>query len=104
MPGLGIADGDVVDLVGIADGDVVDLVGIADDRVERRVARFRVVSYPTTRGCAAAYYPETNPLVPLDSQAEESGTPTSKSVLIRLVPHRAEVREPALAAGGAAGS
>ncbi|MGA9853872.1 MAG: FdhF/YdeP family oxidoreductase, partial [Gammaproteobacteria bacterium] len=65
--------------LGIADGDVVDLIGVADDDVERRVDRFRVVSYPTTSGCAAAYYPETNPLVPLDSQAEESGTPTSKS-------------------------
>jgi molybdopterin-dependent oxidoreductase alpha subunit len=93
MPGLGIAD-----------GDVVDLVGIADDGVERRVSRFRVVSYPTTGGCAAAYYPETNPLVPLDSQADESGTPASKSVFIRLVPHQAETREPALAAGGAVGA
>ena len=92
MPGLGVSD-----------GDVVDLVGIADDGVERRAARFRVVSYPTARGCAAAYYPETNSLVPLDSQADESGTPTSKSVVIRLVPHRAAVGEPALAAGGAAG-
>jgi formate dehydrogenase major subunit len=75
MPDLGVRDGDVVDLVGVAgDGD-------------RRVARFRVQSYPTARGCAAAYYPETNPLVPLDCQADESGTPTSKSVLVRLVPH-----------------
>jgi molybdopterin-dependent oxidoreductase alpha subunit len=90
--------------LGVADGDVVDLVGIADDGVERRVDRFRVVSYPTARGCAAAYYPEANPLVPLDSQADESGTPTSKSVLIRLVPHPAAVREPALTAGGAAAS
>jgi molybdopterin-dependent oxidoreductase alpha subunit len=89
MPGLGVAD-----------GDVVDLVGIADDRVERRAERFRVVSYPTARGCAAAYFPEANALVPLDSQAQESGTPTSKSVFIRLVPRHVEAREPALAAGG----
>ena len=45
---------------------------------------FRIVSYQTPRGCAAAYYPETNPLVPLDSTAEGSNTPTSKSVVIRL--------------------
>jgi formate dehydrogenase major subunit len=77
---------DMPDL-GVQHGDVVDLVGVAGDGVGRRVARFRVQSYPTARGCAAAYYPETNPLVPLDSQAEESGTPTSKSVLVRLVPH-----------------
>ncbi len=72
--------------LGVQDGDVVDLLGIAEDGVQRRAERFRVVSYPTARGCAAAYYPETNPLVPLDSVAEISGTPTSKSVIVRLVP------------------
>jgi hypothetical protein len=41
-------------------------------------------TYPTPVGCAAAYYPETNVLVPLDSVADESGTPTSKSVVVRL--------------------
>jgi anaerobic selenocysteine-containing dehydrogenase len=90
MPGLGVGD-----------GDTVDLIGIAPDGVQRRADRFRVVSYPTARGCAAAYFPEANALVPLDSQADESGTPASKSVLVRMVPHRVEVREPALAAGGA---
>jgi hypothetical protein len=42
------------------------------------------VGYQTPRGSAAAYYPETNTLVPLDSTAVESNTPTSKSVIIRL--------------------
>jgi hypothetical protein len=37
-------------------------------------------------GCAAAYYPETNVLVPLDSVADVSNTPTSKSVVVRLEP------------------
>ena len=45
---------------------------------------FRIVAYDQPRGCAAAYYPETNLLVPLDSTAEGSNTPTSKSVVIRL--------------------
>jgi anaerobic selenocysteine-containing dehydrogenase len=72
--------------LGLADGDVVDLVGIAADGVERCAPRFRVVAYPTSRGGAAAYYPETNALVPLDSVADVSGTPTSKSVVVRLVP------------------
>jgi len=52
----------------------------------RRAPHFRVVLYPTTRGCAAAYYPETNVLVPLDSTADTSNTPTSKSVVIRFEP------------------
>ncbi|HTX45232.1 MAG TPA: FdhF/YdeP family oxidoreductase [Solirubrobacteraceae bacterium] len=73
--------------LGVTDGETVDLIGIAKDGVKRRADRFKVVSYPTSRGCIAAYYPETNPLVPLDSVALESGTPASKSVLVRLVPH-----------------
>ena len=39
---------------------------------------------PTTPGSAAAYYPETNVLVPLDSVADISNTPTSKGVVVRL--------------------
>ncbi len=70
--------------LGLADGDVVDLVGEAADGSERRAERFRCVAYDTPRGCAAAYYPETNALVPLDSTADGSGTPTSKSIVVRL--------------------
>jgi anaerobic selenocysteine-containing dehydrogenase len=71
--------------LGIADGSFVDLVSEWSDG-ERRAPHFRVVSYPTARGCAAAYFPETNVLVPLDSVAEESNTPTSKAVVVRLEP------------------
>jgi molybdopterin-dependent oxidoreductase alpha subunit len=71
---------------GLTEGQYVDLVGEWDDGVERRAPHFRVVGYPTARGCAAAYYPETNVLVPLDSTAETSNTPTSKSVVVRLEP------------------
>ncbi len=72
-----------IESLGRSDGDMVDLVGEWEDG--ERVARgFRIVSYDQPRGCAAAYYPETNPLVPLDSTAEGSNTPTSKSVIVRL--------------------
>lgn len=74
---------DLTDL-GFVDGDVVDLVSEFTDGVERRAAGFRVVAYDTARGCAAAYFPETNVLVPLDSTADGSQTPTSKSVVVRL--------------------
>ncbi|MFD8794934.1 hypothetical protein ACFV1T_29955, partial [Streptomyces vinaceus] len=62
--------------------------GLAEcnDGVERRAPGFRVVHYPTARGCAAAYYPETNVLVPLDSTADVSNTPASKSVVVRFEP------------------
>ncbi|MBB6346345.1 molybdopterin-dependent oxidoreductase alpha subunit [Nonomuraea muscovyensis] len=76
---------------GLADGEVVDLVSEWPDG-ERTAEGFRVISYPTARGCCAAYFPETNVLVPLDSVAETSNTPTSKSVVIRLV--RADPRTP----------
>ncbi|NJC21320.1 molybdopterin-dependent oxidoreductase alpha subunit [Arthrobacter pigmenti] len=69
---------------GLTDGSMVHLVSEYDDGVQRRAENFRAVAYPTPRGCAAAYYPETNVLVPLDSTADVSGTPTSKSVVIRL--------------------
>jgi len=69
--------------LGIADGEQVDLVSVWSDG-ERRAEDFRVVSYATARGCAAAYFPETNVLVPLDSVAKVSNTPVSKSVVVRL--------------------
>ncbi len=68
----------------LADGSYVDLVSEWRDGVERRAPGFRVVHYPTARGCAAAYYPETNVLVPLDATADVSNTPASKSVVVRL--------------------
>jgi molybdopterin-dependent oxidoreductase alpha subunit len=71
--------------LGLADGDVVDVVSEWSDG-ERRAPRFRVVAYPTARGCAAAYFPEANVLVPLDSTAEGSQTPTSKQLIVRLEP------------------
>ncbi|GAA1963121.1 FdhF/YdeP family oxidoreductase [Microbacterium deminutum] len=84
-----------IQVLGFSDGEIVDLVSEwagADGVVqERRAESFRIVGYATPRGNAAAYYPETNVLVPLDSVADVSGTPTSKSVVVRL-----ERRDPSL--------
>lgn len=77
-----INEADIADL-GFSEGEMVDLVSEFRGS-ERRAENFRIVSYSTPKGCAAAYYPETNVLVPLDSVADTSGTPTSKSVLVRL--------------------
>ncbi len=68
---------------GMADGEIVDLISEWPDG-ERKAEEFRIIAYPTARGCCAAYFPETNVLVPLDSVAETSNTPTSKSVVVRL--------------------
>jgi molybdopterin-dependent oxidoreductase alpha subunit len=75
-----------LEALGLADGAMVDLVGEWRDEPDRRAPGFRIVAYPTARGCAAAYFPETNVLVPLDSTAEISNTPTSKSIVVRLEP------------------
>jgi hypothetical protein len=64
-------------------GEVVDLVSVYDG-AERRAEEFRIVAYSTAHGCVAAYFPETNVLVALDSVAKVSNTPASKSVVIRL--------------------
>ncbi len=75
-------------MLGFAVDDIVVLVsectGVDGQVQERRAEAFRVVAYQTPEGNAAAYYPETNVLVPLDSVADVSGTPTSKSVVVRL--------------------
>jgi anaerobic selenocysteine-containing dehydrogenase len=76
---------DDITALGFANGDHVDLVAHWEgDAIERRAKGFRLVEYETPRGSAAAYYPETNPLVPLESTAAGSNTPTSKSVMVRL--------------------
>ena len=50
-----------------------------------RIARcFRVVPYDAPRGCAAAYFPEANVLVPHDHVAEGSNTPASKAIVITV--------------------
>jgi formate dehydrogenase major subunit len=75
---------DDITALGLAEGQVVDLVSEWTDGSERRAPAFRIVPYDQPRGCAAAYYPETNPLVPLDSTAIGSNCPTSKSIIVRL--------------------
>jgi formate dehydrogenase major subunit len=93
---------DDITAFGLEDGQRVDLVSEWEDGAERRVRGFRVVPYPTPRGCAAAYYPETNPLVPLDSVALGSLCPASKSVIIRLEPPAPAPAPTAVPAAGAA--
>ncbi|RNM26513.1 CbbBc protein [Dickeya undicola] len=72
--------------LGLQDGDRVDIETLWHDHIERKVLGFRLVSYDIPRGNLAAYYPETNPLVPLSSYGEGTFTPTSKSVPVRITP------------------
>ena len=65
------------------EGESVDLYN-HHGGVERIARNFIIVSYPVPRGCTATYFPETNVLVPIDSVAEKSNTPTSKLVIITI--------------------
>jgi molybdopterin-dependent oxidoreductase alpha subunit len=77
--------------LGLEAGQVVDLTSHFQDR--QRVARqFIVVEFPIPRRCAATYYPEANVLVPIESVAERSNTPTSKFVIITVAPSRRKGR------------
>jgi molybdopterin-dependent oxidoreductase alpha subunit len=74
-------------LLGIAEGARVDVTSHFTNGAceETRVLRgFRTVAYDVPRGCAAAYFPEANALVPLAHHAEGSLTPAYKSVVISL--------------------
>jgi molybdopterin-dependent oxidoreductase alpha subunit len=68
---------------GLAEGDRVDLTSHFRGET-RRVEAFRVVPYDLPRGCAAAYFPEANPLVPAADAAWGSNTPAYKSIEISL--------------------
>ena len=96
----GIHNGRRVVLVNPADIEALGLADGANGRPRRllggRSRERRAEELPRRvlsdrAGCAAAYFPETNVLVPLDSVADISNTPTSKGVLVRLVP--ADVKE-----------
>jgi molybdopterin-dependent oxidoreductase alpha subunit len=70
---------------GLREGQRVDLT--SHFRGEKRTLRgFRALAYDLPRACAAAYFPEANGLVPLDSQAELSHTPSYKSIEISITP------------------
>ncbi|MXP53839.1 FdhF/YdeP family oxidoreductase [Pantoea sp. Seng] len=76
--------------LGFSEGQLVDIETLWNDGLTRRVSGFKLVPYNIPRGNLAAYYPETNPLVPLSSYGDGSGTPTSKSVPVKLALTAAE--------------
>ncbi len=67
----------------LAAGGQVDLIGHFAGE-ERMAPGFTIVEYDIPRRCLATYFPETNILVPIDSYADRSQTPTSKSVVVSL--------------------
>lgn len=72
-----------IEAAGLKTGDYVDLTSHYSG-VERRAPHFMVVEYDIPRQCVGTYFPEANPLVPVDLFADKSETPVSKSVIIKL--------------------
>jgi anaerobic selenocysteine-containing dehydrogenase len=72
--------------LGLDKGQQVDIHSHwPNEKIQTRTAKdFTLVEYGIPRGCAAAYYPETNDLIPLSSVADKSNTPAYKSVVISL--------------------
>jgi molybdopterin-dependent oxidoreductase alpha subunit len=70
---------------GLQQGQLVDLTSHFEG-VARTARHFLVAPYSIPRRCAATYFPEANVLVPVNSTADRSNTPTSKSVIITIAP------------------
>jgi molybdopterin-dependent oxidoreductase alpha subunit len=68
---------------GLKAGDYVDLYSRYQCNI-RKAENFMVVPYEIVQGCCATYFPEANVLVPIDSFADRSFTPTSKLIVVSL--------------------
>ncbi|MFK0007093.1 FdhF/YdeP family oxidoreductase [Paenarthrobacter sp. NPDC090520] len=75
--------------LGFQDRDLVDVISTFAG-TERRANKFRLIAYPTAKGCAAAYFPEANALVHRELVARESNTPGYKAMTVRFVRHAEE--------------
>ena len=80
MDRLGIKTGAMVDLTSHFEGDSLT------------APKWRVVEYEIPSGNIATYFHEANCLIPLNSVAEGSNTPTSKSVCVTVQPSMQNMR------------
>ncbi len=78
---------DDMDELGLNPMDLVDLTSHYAGR-QIQASKWKVIPYDIPRRNLAAYFPEANVLVPLDSVAKGSNTPTSKWVEVSLNPHK----------------
>ncbi|MDB5665688.1 FdhF/YdeP family oxidoreductase [Cypionkella sp.] len=69
---------------GLREGQQVALVSAHDDGHSRRLGGLRLIAYDLPMGCVAAYYPESNVLVPLELYDTASKTPAFKGAPVRL--------------------
>jgi len=72
--------------LGFMAGDIVDLYNYHGG-VQRVAHKFIIIPFSIPEQCTATYFPETNVLVPIDSTADKSNTPTSKMIILKLKKH-----------------
>lgn len=77
---------------GFEPGERVDLVAVSNDGIERVVRNFKLVPHAFPARSCAAYYPEINPLVPLQAHDPLCFTPSYKGIPIRLIRTKSEKR------------
>ena len=69
-------------------GDVVDVETAFASDIPLRLVGLTAVTYDIAPGSVATYYPEANALVPLSYRDIQSGTPSYKSVPVRITASR----------------
>jgi molybdopterin-dependent oxidoreductase alpha subunit len=79
--------------LGFQKGEFVDLTTAMEDATPRVARGFRIVAYDIPQGCIGAYYPETNPLIPLSHHDRQAHTPAYKATPVRV--SRSVLGEPA---------
>ncbi|MCA5968757.1 FdhF/YdeP family oxidoreductase [Pseudomonas sp. P129] len=74
-----------IERLGLKAGDYIEFQTALDPTTARRAAGFKVIPYDVPQGCCAAYYPETNGLLPLANRDKHGNTPAAKSIPVNLV-------------------
>lgn len=82
---LFMSDADL-DKRGLEHGDLVDIETMVAGS-SLRLENMTVIAYNIAPGSVGAYYPEANILIPLDYIDKQSGTPSYKSVPVRVTRH-----------------
>ena len=74
-----------IDKASLVEGQYVDLISHFEGE-ERRADHFLVLKQSLPSRCVVTYFPEANPLIPSRSVADKRNTPTSKSVVVTMIP------------------
>lgn len=74
-----------IQAAGLREGQVVGLTSDAEDGKQRYVGGLTVTPFDLPEGCIGGYYPELNPLIALSHHDQQSKTPASKAVPVRIV-------------------